>query len=211
MDFLIQAVGFAAIAFNLIAVQFNSHGKIVFLKTIGSFLFGVQYFLLSAYTGVVMELVGWIRNFIFIYLVKHNKPTKWWILFFSLFTVATGLTTIILTWESSLISVAWLTKDTTIALLLTVIISALSIIAKVLSTIAYGINDAHKIRMINLPTCSCWIIYNFVSFSLAGVLNEAMSIASIIIAEIRYKHLKPNKSTTILDEQVKPENENPTV
>ena len=187
MDIFIQALGFVAIAFNLIAVQFNSHGKIVFMKTVGSFLFGVQYFFLHAYTGVVMELVGWIRNILFIYLVKKNKPTFWWIVFFSAFTVATGLTTIILTWESSVISVKWLTSDQNFAVLLTVAISVLSIIAKVLSTVAYGINDAHKIRMINLPTSSCWIVYNFVSFSLAGILNEAMTIISIMIAELRYK------------------------
>ena len=195
MDFFIQALGFVAIAFNLIAVQFNSHGKIVFLKTVGSFLFGVQYFFLSAYTGVVMELVGWIRNIIFIYLVKKNKPTFWWIVFFSAFTVVTGITTIILTWESSIVSVKWLTSDQGFAILLTVAISIISIIAKVLSTIAYGINDAHKIRMINLSTCSCWIVYNFVSFSLAGILNEAMSIASILIAEFRYKRLAKKQAT----------------
>lgn len=214
MDFLIQAIGFIAIAFNLVAVQFNSHGKIVFLKTVGSFLFGVQYLLLSAYTGVVMEIVGWIRNVIFIILVKKNKPTKWWIVFFSLFTVITGLTTIILTWESSVVSVLWLTKNNSVAIILTIAISILSIIAKVLSTVAYGINDAHKIRMINLPTCSCWIVYNFVSFSLAGILNEAMSIISIIIAEIRYKRIKsPTKSTsdenTLNTNDI--QNENPTV
>jgi hypothetical protein len=49
--------------------------------------------------------------------------------------------------------------------------------------------------MINLPTCSCWIVYNFVSFSLAGILNEAMSIASILIAEFRYKRLAKKQAT----------------
>lgn len=193
MNFWIQAIGFLAIAFNLIAVQFNSHNVIVWLKTIGSFLFGVQYFLLSAFTGVVMEAIGWIRNIIFIQLVKHHKNTKPWIFFFSLLTIITGTITITLTWENSLIAVKWLTDDYIFAVILTVGISILSIIAKVLSTIAYGIDDAHKIRMINIPTCSCWVVYNFVALSLAGILNEVMTFCSITIAEIRYRKYYKNR------------------
>lgn len=194
MDFWIQAIGFLAIAFNLIAVQFNSHNVIVWLKTIGSFLFGIQYFLLSAFTGVVMEAIGWIRNIVFIQLVKRHINTKPWIIFFSIVTIITGSVTITLAWEKSLTAVAWLTSDYTFAIVLTIGISILSIIAKVLSTIAYGINNAHKIRLINIPTCSCWIVYNFVALSLAGILNEIMTFGSITIAEIRYHKYYKNKN-----------------
>ncbi len=192
MDFFIQAIGFIAIAFNLISVQFNSHNLIVWLKTIGSFLFGIQYFLLNMFTGVVMELIGWIRNITFIQLVKRNKNTKPWIYFFSVVTVITGTISIILSWEKSLTAVAWLTGSYNFSVILTVGISILAIIAKVLSTIAYGIDNAHKIRMLGIPISSCWVVYNFVGFSLAGILNEIMSLCSIAIAEIRYK--KPNKN-----------------
>lgn len=190
-EFLIQAIGFIAIAFNLVAVQFNSHFKIVFLKTVGSFLFGVQYIFLGAYTGVVMEVVGWIRNFTFMHLVKKNKSTKLWIFLFSVLTVILGTITIILTWSGTA-KIKW-TNDANLAMILMVAISILSIIAKVLSTVAYGINDAHKIRMLNLPTSGCWIVYNFVAFSLAGILNEAMTIGSIIIAELRFRKKKEIK------------------
>ncbi len=196
MDIFIQTLGFIAIAFNLIAVQFNTHGKLVAMKTIGSFLFGVQYFLLHAYTGVVMEIIGWIRNFIFMHIVKKNKPTKFWIYFFSVVTFVLGTITIIFTWEKSLASVSWLTSNFTIATVLTLGISVLSIVAKILSTIAYGINSAHKIRMLNLPSCSCWLVYNFIAYSLAGILNEIMCLISIAIAEIRFKAPKKKATTT---------------
>ena len=201
LDVFIQVIGFIAIAFNLLAVQFNSHAKIVIMKTVGSFLFGVQYLLLSAYTGVVMELIGWIRNFIFIRLVKKNKNTKPWIIFFSLITVVIGVTTIALSFEASVKAVLWLGGSYTFATILTVGISILAIIAKVLSTVAYGINNAHKIRMLNVPTCSCWLVYNFVAFSIAGIINEAMSLCSIAIAEWRYKTPKTNTETVSTSEQ----------
>ena len=203
-DVMVQVIGFIAIALNLIAVQFNTHGKIVAFKTAGSFLFGVQYFLLGAYTGVVMEFIGWIRNFIFIYLVKKNKPTKWWIVLFSVITAILGVTTIILTWSSSIKSVVWLTSDLSLATVLTVGISVISIVAKILSTIAYGVSDPHKIRMLNIPTCSCWLVYNFVAFSLAGIANEIMTLISLAIAEIRYAKIKPKRNgQPLLDDNKK--------
>ena len=75
-EILVQAIGFIAIAMNLIAVQFNKHWKIVTFNTLGSFLFGIQYAFLGAYTGVVMEAVGWIRNIVFIRQIHLKRPTK---------------------------------------------------------------------------------------------------------------------------------------
>ena len=192
-EIITQTIGFIAIAVNILAVQFNSHAKIVTMRTIGSILFGIQYIMLSAYTGVVMEVIGWIRNIVFIYLVKIGKSTKPWIIFFSIITFILGGSTIILTWNNAINAIRW-TDNVAFATTLMVGISVLSIIAKILSTVAYGIKEPHKIRMLNIPTCSCWLVYNFVAFSIAGVINEIMTLCSVIIAEFRYNKIK-NKST----------------
>ena len=191
-EIITQTIGFIAIAVNIVSVQFNSHAKIVFMRTLSSFLFAVQYLLLSAYTGVILEFIGWIRNFVFIYLVKKGKDTKPWIYFFSGLTLVIGVSTIILTWNKSISSIRW-TDNLTVATILMVGISVLSILAKILSTIAYGIKNPHKIRLINMTTSPCWVVYNFVCFSIAGVINEIMNICSIIVAEIRYS--RPNKKS----------------
>jgi len=192
-EIITQTIGFIAIAVNILAVQFNSHAKIVTMRTIGSILFGIQYIMLSAYTGVVMEVIGWIRNIVFIYLVQKEKSTKPWIIFFSILTFILGGTTIILTWNTAISAIRW-TDNVVFATVLMVGISVLSIIAKVLSTVAYGIKEPHKIRMLNIPTCSCWLVYNFVAFSIAGVVNEIMTLCSVFIAEFRYAKTK-KKST----------------
>lgn len=196
-EIITQAIGFIAIFVNILAVQFNSHAKIVVMRTIGSFLFGIQYVMLSAYTGVVMEAIGWIRNLVFIYLVRKNVSTKPWILFFSILTVILGVTTIILSWNASIVAVGRWTDNITFATVLAVGISVISIVAKVLSTVAYGINDAHKIRMLNIPTCSCWLVYNFVAFSLAGIVNEIMTLCSVTVAEVRYSKTKKDAACTM--------------
>ena len=186
-DIFVQLLGFVAIFVNIISVQFNSYKKIILLKAVGSFLFATQYFLLGAFSGMVMDIIGTIRNIVFTSVVQKNKSTKPYIILFSIITFMLGVSTIILTWDKSIEAVSKWTDNVSFATGLAVFISILSIIAKLLSTIAYGINNPHKIRMLNLPTSMSWVVYNVVVVSLAGVFNEILVISSIIIAEMRFK------------------------
>ena len=190
---LAQVLGVIAIASNIYAMQFNKHGFIMLFKLIGSFLFCLQYLLLGAYVGMIMDFIGTIRNIIFAYLVKKEKSTKPYIIFFSLLTLALGIFTIVTTWSATIVTVSRWSKNINVATLLAVIISILSVSAKLISTIAYGIKSTHTIRMLNIPSCSCWIIYNLVCFSFTGVLNEFFTISSIVIAEIRFREKKPKE------------------
>ena len=196
-DVFIQLIGFIAIFINVISVQFNTHKKIIFFKTLGSLLFAFQYLLLGAFAGMVMDLIGSIRNIVFSNAVQKKKSTKPYIIFFSIITLILGVLTIILTWDKSILAVSKWSSNIKFATFLAVAISIISIIAKLLTTVAYGIDDPHKIRMLNLPSSSCWIVYNFIVLSLAGIFNEIFVISSIIIAEIRFKKdKKQNIETT---------------
>ena len=187
-DIFIQLIGFVAIFVNIISVQFNTYKKIMFFKTLGSILFTLQYLFLGAYAGMVMDFIGLIRNIVFTSVVRKNKSTKPYIIFFSILTFVLGVLTIILTWEKSIIAVSKWSSNFKIITIITILISVFSIVAKLLTTVAYGINNPHKIRMLNLPSSCCWIVYNFIVISLAGIANEIFVISSIIIAEIRYKN-----------------------
>jgi hypothetical protein len=177
---------------NIISMQFNTHGMVMLFKSLGSFLFALQYLLLGAFTGMVMDIIGVIRNFVFAYNVKKGKSNKLWIVLFSAITLIAGVVTIILTWNAMLSALTRWTDNAKALTTLAVIISVLSILAKLLSTIGYGAKSAHAIRMINLPTFSMWVVYNFISFSIAGIISDIMSIISIIIAEIRFRNVPKN-------------------
>ncbi len=200
-EIFVQIIGFIAIGMNIISMQFNTHGMVMLFKSLGSFLFALQYLLLGAFTGMVMDIIGVIRNFVFAYNVKKEKSNKWWIILFSAITLIAGVTTIILTWNATIIALKRWTNDISLLTTLAVIISVLSILAKLISTIGYGAKSAHAIRMINLPTFSMWIIYNFIAFSIAGIVSDFMSIVSIIVAEIRFKK-KPEKIIANTDDYV---------
>ena len=193
-DIIVQAIGFVAIAVNILAVQFNTHGLIMLFKSLGSFLVCIQYLLLGAFTGLVMDFIGVIRNFVFAYNVKKGKSNKWWIVIFSILTAGLGIVTIIFTWEKTLTTLSRWSANATVLTVLAVFISVISVTAKLITTIGYGAKDPHKVRMINLPSFSLWIIYNVTVLSLAGAINDGMSIISILIAEYRFRK-KPEEKT----------------
>ncbi len=198
-EIFVQVLGFLAIALNIIAVQFNKYGTIIFFKTLGSLLFVVQYFLLGAYTGMVMDLIGSVRNIIFSLNVKNKRSNKVPVVIFSCITAIAGILTIAFTWDVS--KIRW-TDNVKFATALMVIISVLSIFAKLISTISYSIADPHKMRMLNIPSSSCWLVYNFVAFTLAGTLNEIMTLTSVFIAEFRFRKVKQqSKNTTFIKEE----------
>ncbi len=186
-EIFVQVLGFVGIALNIIAVQFNKYGTIIFFKTLGSILFALQYFLLGAYTGMIMDLVGSVRNIIFSLNVKNKRSNKLPVIIFSCITAIAGIITIALTWDVS--EIRW-TDNIKVATVLMVIISALSILAKLISTVAYSVGDPHKMRILNLPSSGCWLVYNFVAFTLAGIANEIMTLSSILIAEVRFRNVK---------------------
>ena len=191
-DILVQGIGFLAIAMNIISVQFNKHFLIMLFKSLGSFLFCIQYLFLGAFTGLVMDFVGVVRNFVFAYNVNKKKDNKWWIVLFSIITVISGVVTIILTWEKTLETLSRWSSNPSILMAIAIFLSIISVLAKLISTIGYGAKSPHVIRMVNLPTFSMWIVYNAVMMSIAGMISDGMSIVSIIIAEIRYKKMIKN-------------------
>ncbi|MBE5754627.1 MAG: YgjV family protein [Clostridiales bacterium] len=189
-EILVQAIGFVGIALNILSVQFNKHWQIMLLKTLGSMTFVLQYILLGAWVGMVMDLIGSIRNVIFTLNVKNGRSNKSWIIAFSIITFIAGLVTIITTWDKSIGYASNWSKDPSIILIIAVSISIISIVAKLLTTIAYGFKDPHRIRMVNIPSNACWVVYNLVAFSIAGVINDLMCLGSIVIAEIRFRKKK---------------------
>ena len=71
-----QILGLFGIIINLSSLQFNKHYQILILRTTGTVFFVIQYLLLKAYVGMVMDLVGILRNIIFTVLVAKKKSTK---------------------------------------------------------------------------------------------------------------------------------------
>ena len=165
----VQFIGFIGAAFGFIAYQNNNHKKIMLFKTASELTFALQFVLLRAYTGVAMNLIGCARNLVFADRVKKGKSTAAGIAVFSLMMAAAGA----LTWVGP--------------------VSLLAILGKIASTLAYGMKRPKLVRLLTLPSSALWIVYDAICLSAAGVLTEIFTVASITIAEIRFRKKRPKK------------------
>jgi hypothetical protein len=159
--------------------------------------------MLGAYIGVIMDIIGIVRNLLFTELVKRGKSTKPYIVLFTFIIVLAGLITILLTWNTSVLKISsgW-GVSIAFATALCIITSVLSVIAKTISTISFGINSPHVIRMLNIPAASCWFVYNLLFLSFTGAVNEIFSISSSVVGEIRHnKKPKPIKENQNLNQK----------
>ena len=161
MEIIIQLIGFLGILVSVAAFQCRKHKYILHLRTLSEVIFAVQYLLLGAYTGMAADLLGCLRNQIFTRQIEKGKKTTGSSAFFSLAFAVFG----ILTWEGPK--------------------SILVIVAKVLSTVAYGNKNPTVVRAIVLITSSCWLVYNIYVFSLAGIACEAVTLISLIVGILR--------------------------
>lgn len=157
----VQIIGYVGLIFSVVAFQCKKHRNVMIFKTANELIFCIQYILLGAYTGAAMNLVGSARNLIFARTVAMGRSTRGWQSLFAVFFTVFG----IFTWQGP--------------------ISIMIIAAKVITTIAYGIENTSLVRLLTLPTSICWLIYNGFSGSVGGVLCEAFTIASILTAMMR--------------------------
>ena len=162
MDILIQLIGGLGIIASIIAFQCKRHNSILLFKTLNEFIFAIQYILLGAYTGATMNLIGCVRNIVFTKQLARKRTTTISAVAFCVFFIVFGL----LFWQGKK--------------------SILIIVAKVLSTVAYGNKNTTVVRLIVLVTSTSWLIYNSLVFSVAGVLCEAFTIVSLLIGVIRF-------------------------
>lgn len=161
MEIAIQAIGGLGILASVISFQCKKHRSILFFRGLNEFIFAIQYFLLGAYTGMIADLVGCVRNVVFTNQVERGKKTTVSSIIFCIIFVAFGL----VFWQGAK--------------------SLLTIFAKVLSTLAYGNKNPTVVRSVILVTSVSWLIYNSLVFSLAGIACEAFTIVSICIGIIR--------------------------
>ena len=163
-EILINFLGLAGILAGFLALQCNKHIQVLGLKMAEEGLFGVQYILLGGITGGILNLVGILRNLLFAYFGKkdNQKILKISRISFAVLFALIGFAT----WDGY--------------------ISLLAILAKVLSTIAYGTTNVRKMRLILCVTITCWICYDIYVGPITGTLNDSVNLLSVLISIFRY-------------------------
>lgn len=169
IDIITQIIGFVAFALAVLTFQSNKHKSITLTKCASDALFVVQFIMLGAYTGAMMNGIGCVRNIVYSILVEKKKNVRIAVIVFSIIVVISGIAT----WNGP--------------------ISLLAIFGKLLSTLSYAFKNPRNVRRMTIPVCIVWGIYDSICGSWAGVLTEIFTLTSIAIAYIRFEYKKNDK------------------
>lgn len=162
MDILIQIIGIAAMIFSVFSFQMNKHKHIMIMQILATSLLGLQYFMLGAYTGMAVDAVAAIRGIVF-----YNKDKKWassniWIAVFIVMFIVSG----IFTWQgpSSLLMTG----------------------AMILNTFSFSFTKPKLVRSTILISSPLVLIYNIITGSIGGIINEICVELSSVVGLLRY-------------------------
>ena len=161
---LVQLIGFAGLFCYLLSYQLKSNLKLYIAQTVGNVFFMIQFLLLGGYTGCINLALGIIRNLIVMQFGKHAwARSKIWVSVF----IAIFVGAMLFTWDG------WT--------------SILPFLALATCTVAFWTDNALNIRKANLfVACPAWLIYDIIFHSYAGILNEVITITSILISIWRF-------------------------
>lgn len=162
MKILTQIIGIAAMVASVYSFQLNKHKHIMIAQIIATALFGIQYYFLGAFTGTALDAVAVVRDIVF-----YNKDKKWasgnvWTVLFSLMMVVFG----IVTYQG------W--------------VSVFMIISMVFNTITFSFTNPKLVRRTILIASPFMLVYNILTGSAGGIINEVFAEISSVIGMLRH-------------------------
>ena len=163
-----QIIGVAAVALYLLSYQLKKRSHIVSATCISNLLYVLQYILLGAFSGAVMDFLSTVSSFL---AGKKNdgwfKRYSGWIALINMAVIAAvGLT------------MAIVQKDP---------IELIPIAGALLQTGGLWFDDEQTIRKFGLCSAPFWLVYNYTSGAYGPALGSVFAIVSIIVSMVRYR------------------------
>ncbi len=167
-----QIIGMFAMAMNCISFQFKKKTQILAFQLCGSTLFAINFFMLGAYSGGLLNAIAVIRAIVYIKeKTFHSKHIAWVFGFSALYvlsyvSVFTVFGTPFEGWKP--------------------VVELLPVIAMVLTTVSFRCNDAKAVRFFGMFSSPLWLTYNIICFSVGAIICEVLNFVSLVVAILRY-------------------------
>lgn len=182
IEFVAQAFGIVGMIFNLLVFQQKTHKRVLFCQFFAACTFCLNYLLLGALVGGLLNLVGALRAVVFFFKEKtHANSVGWLVAFIIAFAVSYPLTFL-----------AFGTDVTPKNL----IIEILPVIAMIIITVSLRLGSAKAVRFLSLFSSPMWLIYNIFTGSIGAIASEILNLISIIVGIIRFD-IKRDKKENI--------------
>ncbi len=177
-DIIAQAVGIIAMIFTVISFQQKNKNAVIALQLVGTALFSINYFMLGAMVGCLVNALGVLRAIVYLDRKRFCSDKPFWLIFF----IAGFIGAYVLTFTV-------FEKEFTLA---NALLEALPIIAMILFTVGYHLGSAKMIRRFALFCSPLWLTYNIANLALGATLCEVISLCSIVVGMIRHDRKKSN-------------------
>lgn len=168
IQIIAQIIGFLAVGLYLLSYQFKKRIHIVSVTCVSNLLYVLQYVLLGALSGAIMDILSTVSAFL---AAKKNddffkKYAKW---------VATSSMIIILA------------AGLTITIIRGNLLELLPIGGAVFPTLGLWCDNEQTIRKFGLIGAPFWLVYNFITTAYGAAFGSVLSIVSLVLALIRYR------------------------
>ena len=164
-SYLAQIFGFSAMAVGILMYQFKKHKTIMILMTLNALLWCLHYASLWLFTPVAIKFLDLVRSYVCSFDNKLARSKAVPIVFIVLSFVLT-----IATWQG-----VW---------------GILIFVSSIFVTVGSWQKNPQILRIMNILMCLCWFPFNLVNHSWAGIVNNILSLISLVVALIRYKSKK---------------------
>lgn len=164
MILMAQIVGVFAVALFLLSYQQKKRKNIIICNAVSRVLYILQYIMLGAYEGAVLDILGTVSS-----VMAQNKEkgvfqkyAKGIFLLINLLMIGAGI---------------WLYED---------IFSLGALAGVLLHTIAFWITKEKTIRRVSFLGSPFWLIFNLANRAYGSALGDLLTMVSIGVAMYRY-------------------------
>ena len=173
MDIVVaQAIGIVAMMFNIFSYQQKNAKRIIAFQLFGGLFFAINYLLLDAPIGMILNIIGFVRAILFLKKEKlHTDSIGWLLVFTAAYLGAYVLNFTVFGRESSLRNL---------------LVECLPVIGMLGTHLAFRHNSPKTIRRFCIISSVSWLIFNIVEFAIGAILCEVFSLVSIVIAMVKF-------------------------
>lgn len=171
MELIAQGIGLVAMVFNILSYQCKHQRAVIVMQLFGATLFSINFFLLGAYVGGLINAIGAVRAILFSFKDKFKADHILWLVGFILSYIGIYV-----------LNFTIFGKEPT---LLNLIIEILPIIGMTALSIGFRMKEASAIRKCGLVSSPSWLIYNVTVFNLGAIICEVLTLISIAVGMFR--------------------------
>ena len=164
-------LGLLGIIFTVVLYQQKRRKSLLAYKLTLDIVWLFHYALIGAYSGAAVCVIAAIREVVFAKRDRNNKKGILWLPFF----IVIAILCTIFTWDN--------------------VFSLFTCLASCIAVISFFIGIPRLSRILAFPVSICMLIYDAVSRSIAGVVNEVFALTSSLIGIIRLDRKKSKSDT----------------